>query len=118
MQIRQCRIQHTVQHKYISVLTTGIGFSASELENFFLFSFLADKQNRLKVKICIDFHWLCSCLWAAYQKIWNEKKKMCLQLFPEGNAGLDDGLECAWISTQTDHLETERVFKNRSLEVC
>lgn len=41
---------------------------------------------------------------------------MCLQLFPGGNDGLDDGLQCAWISTQTDCLETERVFKNRTLE--
>lgn len=42
---------------------------------------------------------------------------MCLQLFPGGNDGLDGGLECGWISTQTDHLEIERVFKNRSLAV-
>lgn len=62
LQVRQRSIQHTIQHKYISVLITGIGFSASELEILFLFSFLADNQNTLKVKICIDFHWLCSCL--------------------------------------------------------
>lgn len=74
LQVRQRSIQHTIQHKYVSVLITGIGFSASE-EDFILLSFLADHQNRLKAKICIDFHWLCSCVWATYQEIWNKIKE-------------------------------------------
>lgn len=56
LQVRQHSIQSTMLHKYFSVLITRIGFSASEPEIFFLFLFLADNENRLKVKICIDFH--------------------------------------------------------------
>jgi len=37
-------------------------------------------------------------------------KENVLAAVSRGNDGLDDGLECAWISTQTDHLEMERVF--------
>lgn len=119
LQVRQHSIQSTMQHKYLSVLITGIGFSASEPEIFFLFLFLADNKNRLKVKICIDFHCLCSCLCAGHKQIiWNEMKKICLQLFPGGNDGLDNGLERVCISTHKDHLEIETVRTEQFFETC
>lgn len=45
-------------------------------------------------------------------------KKICLQLFPRGNDGLDDGPECVCISIQTDHLETETVRTGQFFEMC
>lgn len=65
-------MQSTMLHKYFSVLITHIGFSASEPEIFLLFLFLADNENRLKVKICIDFHWLCSCLLSWTSEYYSE----------------------------------------------
>lgn len=45
-------------------------------------------------------------------------KKTCLQLFPGGNDGLDDGLERVCISTQKDHLGIETVRTGQFLEKC
>lgn len=35
-----------------------------------------------------------------------------------GNDGLDDALECVYISTQTDHLEIETVRTGQFFETC
>lgn len=45
-------------------------------------------------------------------------KKICLQLFPGGNYGLDDRLEHVCISTQKDHLDIETVRTGQFFEIC
>lgn len=107
LQVRQHSIQSTMQHKYFSVLITLTGFSASEPEVFFLFLFLADNENRLKVKICIDFHWLCSCLlsWTSENYLeWDEENML---------AAVSRGeLWFRWWTRTCLHFNTERPFGN------